>query len=234
MGVVPFSGGCLQVEALRMTCNGVDANLAAAVAGGAAPLIPDLLKSPLDAVVKQACSMVKQFAANEAAAVGMAAAGAYPPLVALLASSNADTKKAAVEALRALACMAGTHAAMTAVGGLATVNAQLVAAGSTAVASAATAAAAGGPARVPALFDTGCKSAEITLTDGGKVMKAAKSGRFHVYATVPLTRAAGGGAFEFHYNKDKAGDEGVCVCVFVFVCMYIRACVCVCARVRAR
>ena len=72
------------------------------------------------------------------------------------------------------------------------------------------AAPAGGAARAPVQFDEGCKSAKITLSDGGKVMRSTEAANCHVYATVPLTRAAGGGAFEFLYKKDKGGDEGLC------------------------
>ena len=75
---------------------------------------------------------------------------------------------------------------------------------------AAAAAPVGGTARVAVQFDEGCKSTQITLTDVGKVMRTSQAGRFHVYATVPLTRAAGGGTFDFLYKKDKVGDEGLC------------------------
>ena len=68
----------------------------------------------------------------------------------------------------------------------------------------------GGPARALVIFDEGCKSTDVTLTNGGKAMKTTKKANCHVYTTVPLTRAAGGGAFEFLYTKDKAGDEGLC------------------------
>jgi hypothetical protein len=38
-------------------------------------------------------------------------------------------------------------------------------------------------------------------------MRSISAGKGAVYGTLPLTRAAGGGSWEFHYDSDKVGDE---------------------------
>jgi SPRY domain len=59
------------------------------------------------------------------------------------------------------------------------------------------------------LLRQGCCSASINIVDGSK-MKAVSGSHGAVCATTPLTRASGGGVWEFLYVKGKVGDEQLC------------------------